>query len=69
MLTLRRKDGECVTLFQRGSEKPLMEIRFEATGHNKALLTFFGGEEIRIVRSELLERNSALPGEVSSKSA
>lgn len=57
MLTLRRKNGQCVALFREGENAPFMEIRTEVGKNNGQMkLTFFGSEEVRIVRSELLQQ-------------
>lgn len=57
MLKLHRKNGQSVALFREGEDTPFMEIRAEIGRNNGQMkLIFFGGEEIRIIRTELLQK-------------
>jgi len=56
MLVLKRNSGECVSLFREGEDKPFLVIRAEKAQRNQMQLTFFGGDKVRILRTELVEK-------------
>jgi sRNA-binding carbon storage regulator CsrA len=56
MLVLKRNSGESVSLFHEGQDKPFLVLRIEKAQRNQMQLTFFGGDKVRILRTELVEK-------------